>query len=252
MSSQAAPRRAERSSRSSHAGRTEKAHRYLAVLVSGLLGAGLLVLAIPRTVAAWASLAAEPAIEKIQLGKTVSEAELEVGTAGLQRALAWTSSARRLTDLALLELVRAEGLGYLDHRRAKLLAEAEEHVTAGLMSNPANGFAWLRLAVIRELRGAHGREVASALAQSVDMAPNMRRLWIPRCGLILRYWGAFTEDELLSMRRQIRTIWSVPGERTALLAVAMSSGHDVMIGWALADDPEAFLEFMRIRRSSIR
>ena len=218
-------------------------------LVSMTLGVGLLWLGIPRTIAAWYSLGAEPALDKLQDGVAPLDEELATGAAALFDAIGWTLSARRLTDLALLELAQAERLSNPDPLRAEVLAVAEEHLTTGLWANPANGYAWFRLAIIRDQRGADGREIAIALAYSIDMAPNVRRLRIPRIELGLRYWEAMTEEELFSMRSQIRAVWTggTERERRALLAAAKRSRQETMIGWALAEDPDAVSEYERLR-----
>ena len=118
------------------------------------MGILLLYRAVPRTLAAWAGLEAQPALEKLQEGKSPSDVELATGISGLQRALGWGASARRLTDLAPLELAQAERLPIADPARLRLLASAERQLLDGLAANPVNGFAWLRLALIPELRGA--------------------------------------------------------------------------------------------------
>jgi hypothetical protein len=216
-------------------------------IASVLLGAVLLTLGVPRTIASWASLAAESTIAKLSVGQKPSDAELADGVAGLERALIWTRSGRRLTALALLELEQALRLLTEDPRRMDLLAQAERHLTEGLIASPTDGFAWMRLAFVREQRDASGREVAIALTQSLDMAPNVRQLWIPRAAMFLAYWRFLTVDELLAMRNQLRTIWVTDKKmRLPLLKVAAHSGQLPMISWALVDDPAAQAEFERL------
>ena len=216
-------------------------------LVSAALGVALLWLAVPRTVAAWASIDAQPALEKLQSGKLPTDAELSLGTDGLRRAIGWVPSARRLTDLALLELEQALRLPADAPTRAALLAQAERDVVEGLVANPVNGFAWLRLAVLRELRAAPPRLIAAALVQSLDMAPNMRKLWLPRAAMFLSYWAFLNEDERPSMRAQLRTIWVTDKAlRIPLLQEADRQGKTLLIAWALGDDPEAFAEFQKL------
>jgi hypothetical protein len=219
------------------------------VFMAAVLGAGLLVLAIPRTVSAWAALQAEPAIEKLQFGKTPSDDELATGVAALDRALTWTPSARRLTDLALLELVQATRIQANDAMRADLLARSEHHLIDGLTEDPANSFAWLRLATVRELQGAPGRQVAVALLQSLDMGPNIRRLWIQRARGLLIYWPYFTPDEFLSMRSQLGAIWSDKSMRVPLVQTADQFSQLPILSLALASDPAAFEELERLKAS---
>jgi hypothetical protein len=225
--------------------------RAVATLLPATLGILLLYLAVPRTFAAWAGLDAQPALEKLQEGKPPSDVELATGISGLQRALGWVASARRLTDLAMLELAQAERLPIADSARLRLLASAERHLLDGLAVNPVNGFAWLRLALIRELRGAPPREIAAALAQSLDMAPNTRKLWLPRMALFIVYWRDLSFDELLAVRAHLRTIWEVDAAiRRPLTQAALQAGELPILVWALGDNPASPEDIERLKASA--
>jgi hypothetical protein len=223
----------------------------IAIALSAVLGAALLVLGVPRTIAAWEALAAHPALEKLEVGKArPSDEELAEAVAGLERAVAWVPSARRYSDLAFLEVEQLLRQPPDSAQRAVLLARAEQHLVDSLLANPADGFAWLRLAIVREQRGAPPREIAIALAQSLDVAPNVRQLWLPRATMLLGYWRAFTVEELLAMRAQLRTIWTMgKALRLPLLYVAEGLGQTPMIGWAIGDDPAAQAEFDKLNES---
>jgi hypothetical protein len=211
-----------------------------AIVLSAGLAITLLALGVPRSVAAWASLAADPPIEKLQTAKTPTDAELAEGIAGLQRALAWVPSARRMTDLALLEAEQALRLSGEDPKRAEAFARAERHLVDGLMANPADAFAWVRLAFVREQLGAPDRKIAEALAQSLDVGPNIRSLWIPRATMFLTYWRYLTVDELPAMRAQLRTIWTAnEAMRLELLQAVVRTEQVPLITWALEDDATA-------------
>jgi hypothetical protein len=220
-------------------------------LLSAVLGGLLLYLAIPRTLAAWASLEAQPAISTMQNGQRPSDSGQAEGIAGLQRALSWTTSARRLTDLALLELEQAEQLATTDSvGRRRLLVSAQGHLLAGLAEDPANGFAWLRLALVREHLQAPPSAVAEALLQSVDVAPNMRKLWMPRAIMLLAYWRQLTPDEMPVLRNQLRTIWnSHETYRYQLVRAAHQTGQTLLLQWAIGDDSASLEEFQRIYRA---
>jgi hypothetical protein len=223
----------------------------IAIALSAVLGAALLVLGVPRTIAAWEALAAHPALEKLEVGKVrPSDEELAEAVAGLERAVAWVPSARRYADLAFLEVEQVLRLPADDARRAALLARAEQHLVDSLLANPADGFAWMRLAIVREQRGASPREIAVPLAQSLDVAPNVRQLWLPRATMLLAYWRFLTVDELLAMRAQLRTIWTMgKALRLPLLHAAEGMGQTPMIGWAIGDDPPAQADFEKLKEN---
>jgi hypothetical protein len=210
------------------------------------LGLLLVILAAPRTIAAWSALAAGPALDTILSGHTPSDGDLNAAVLGLERAVLWSSSGGRLTDLALLRAVQAERLPVDSPHREAMLMQAEDLLLRGLSANPSDGYAWLRLAVVRSVRGAESGQVAAALMQSLDTAPNARHLWLPRIEMMLRYWRDFSVDELLVMRSQIRTIWTVPLYRLPLMRAADAEGQSLMVRWSLSGDVSSEAEYLRL------
>jgi hypothetical protein len=225
----------------------QPAARPIAAIVScALLGFALIGLAVPRTIAAWSALAAGPALDAIFNNRAPSDDELDAAVQGLERAIAWSSSGNRLTNLALLRAVQAERFPVDNPHRQELLMQAEELLVTGLSANPGDGYAWLRLAVVRSLRGAESRQIVAPLMQSVDTAPNARHLWLPRIEMMLRYWPDFSVDELLMMRSQIRTIWTVPLYRLPLIRAAEVERQGLMVRWSLSGDPGIEAEYDRL------
>lgn len=225
----------------------QPAVRHMVAIVSCAgLGLLLVMLAAPRTIAAWSALSAEPALEAIFNGRTPSDDDLSAGALGLERALSWSSSGSRLTNLALLRAVQAERLPVDSPHRHEMLKQAEDLLVRGLSANPSDGYAWLRLAVVRSVRGAESGEIVAPLMQSVDTAPNARHLWLPRIEMMLRYWPDFSVDELLMMRSQIRTIWTVPFYRLPLMRAAEAKGQSLMVRWSLSGDPNNEAEYQRL------
>src|SRR6266851_8394885 len=55
-----------------------------------LVGSGLLALAVPRTIAAWNQLGAQPALQKLENGQRPSIEELKAGIEALEVAMRWT------------------------------------------------------------------------------------------------------------------------------------------------------------------
>lgn len=230
---------------------TGPVRRYVQAAIALLMGGTLLGLAVPRTMAAWEALAAQPAIQKLEIGARPSTEAVDAGIAALTRALRWVSTSRHLTDLAMLELELARWMTAEEPMRGTWLARSEEHLVEGLAANPADGYAWLRLAIVRHLRQAGGRPVAAPLIRSVDVAPNTRSLWLPRAEYLLTYWPVFEADELTVMRGQLRTIWSADeASRRLLLEMAARSNQLVIVGWALAQDLADYQEFEALKLKS--
>jgi hypothetical protein len=217
-----------------------------------LVGAALIGLGLPRTIGAWLGLPAAPTIQALQERRPVSPEAAADALAAQKRSIPWDPAASRMTDLAYLEEALALRMPDGDPRRAELFAAAEKDVIDGLRLNPADGIGWLRLARLRVQRAAPLREVAVALMQSLDMAPNFDLLWLNRAQLLLVYWPVLTPEELLAMHRQLRTIWTATPRphqqlKMPLLVLGSLTGGLRQIEAALADDPQLLAEFEALK-----
>lgn len=214
------------------------------------LGIALLVLAFPRTVAAWAALDAAPAMENISYNRPATPQELAACVEGYERSLQWVRSEARLANLASCELAIASAAPPGTPDRVKWLARAEQHLIEGLIDDPADGYAWTRLAVVRNLRGAPGREVAAALVMAIDTTPNTRLLWASaRSELLMIYMPFFKLEELYTVRHQLWTIWTYsPKSRPGLVDAAHRRMRMDLLRWALANDKEATAELDMMER----
>lgn len=211
--------------------------RFVTTIVAVLLGLLLLGLAVPRTIAAWWGLDAEPALDKMQAGQPPTELELDVAKRGLRNALHWVPTSRRMAALGALELLEARMQPLHDPKRAALLAEAEGHLTEALVRGSADSTAWYHLALLRTMNDAGGRQVASAVVESLRMAPRQRDLWMPRATLLLRYWRFLDEGELQEFRSQLRTIYALsPAIRHKLFDAARELGELRFAAAAVGDD----------------
>ena len=216
-----------------------------------LLGVTLLVLAIPRTVAAWAARGAEPSIAKLNRGVRPSRQDLTQCLEASQKALHWVGSARRWANLSRCELELARQAPRNSSVQFLWLARAEDHTKKSLLANPADGYAWLRLAVIHIDRGEEAPALLSPLMASVDTAPNRRLLWWDRAWMLLSYAPQMTPDELLILRHQLRTIWIyAPPYRPHLLESAHTLDRLNVLTWPLADEPEAMAELETMERNT--
>lgn len=230
-------------------GERSRVGRWLPMAISLILGLSLFWLAIPRTVAAWISIEGEAVFGKIWNVPPPSDTELKTAAAALRRAIEWAPTGKRLTHLALIEVTQAQRLAITAPERAPLLERAERHLTQGLSIDPVDGFSWLALGLARQLNGSSPRQVARAAMQSLDMAPNMRWLWLSRAEIFFRYASSLQGDELLAVRSQLRTIWSTdPSFRVPLLVAASRADNTSMLFDALNGDLEAQAELEKLRR----
>ena len=221
-----------------------KARGKVSTILPGIVGIFLVAVGLPRSVAAWYDVEAEPALQKLQVKESLPADDLATGVAALQRSILWIRSPRRLSDLSLLELAQALALPPTDPQRNGLLSQSEHYLVESLIANPADGFSWLRLAMVRELLGAPRRHIAAALAKSLDMAPNARALWIPRATMLFAYWLDLTSDESLALKSHLQLVWSENETmRLPLVQAADRIGNRAFIGWALIGNDQALQEF---------
>lgn len=215
-----------------------------------LLGFALIGLAIPRTVAAWKAAEGRPALDRLEVNETPTAAQLATCIGAYTYALRWEQTSNRLFDLGSCEFATALAKPS-DQERGEWLKRAEESTVRGLLLNPAESFAWSRLAFIRQNRHVAARDVVTPLMMSLDTGPNMRDLWRGRSRLVLRYAPYMTPEELLTARFQLRTIWDyAPSERPQLLEAAHNLDRLSIVLWALRDDPEAMAELETMERNT--
>ena len=142
----------------------------------------------------------------------------------------WTPSGLRLTNLAMFELELATRLSPGDTQRAKLLERSGSNLVEGLLQNPCDGCAWLRLAIVQNDCGLPARKVAAPQMASLDVAPNLRGLWSTRAEYLLFYSTVLTSEELYEVRHQMRTIRSkATNVRLPLVGIALRVDRSIVL-----------------------
>jgi hypothetical protein len=218
-----------------------------AVLFFGL-GVSLLALAIPRGVAA-ITFASQSGSSSLLRGGRPSPADLADSAAVIERALRWAAPARYLSSLSLVEFELSRAFPPDSPGRLAWSGRAEQHAIAALEANPADGYTWVRLAVMRQARGALPRDALDPLITSLDVAPNRRELWRSRMTLLMYYWGALKPNELPIAQHQIRTMWSVPEFQFFLYDSALTYHRKGELTEALKDEPGALDEIATFDRN---
>jgi hypothetical protein len=212
------------------------------------LGVSLLVLAIPRGIAAITETEQTAAVALLT-GEHPTPKELAESVSTLETALRWApGSPRLLARLSLVEFEIARGLSIAHPDRARWIDRAEKHATDALLLNPSDGYTWVRLAVIRTARPAPVRDVIEPLITSLDVAPNRRELWTSRMTLLMFYWDQLKPNEQPIMRHQVRSMWSQPSYRFFLYDTALKYRRMDALKSALGDDPEALEEIRMLDR----
>lgn len=160
------------------------------------VGAMLSALAAPALLDAMRALPAGAVIDAMRAGSHVSEAT----RLGAAEALKGVSEARLLAD------------------RAALLppgTAAEATAVAALKQRPLDAHTWLRLAYLRQARGAPKAEVAAAVVASMMAAPTNRPLLFARLPLAAEAWeGISRPADRTRVLDQVALAWDVDPART--------------------------------------
>lgn len=213
-----------------------------------LLGAAILFLGVPRTIAAFAVLPGNQALREIQERKPVGDEDLVVLADSRERALLWAEAGRTWTDLALAQLLRAFAEGETGRHKAELVEKAIASLKSGLRLAPARPHAWTRLAYAQFLAGEPLPTVSATLRMALLTATYEPRLVFARLELCLRAWRYFEPQDRDLILQQVRLAWRTAPHR--LVELAQRSGRLGVVRAALSRTPADLGEFeKRLRRS---
>lgn len=118
----------------------------MAAAVTGILALALIVLALPRTVAALLTIPSAAILRSLQNQEAVGIEDLERVVSGQRRGLSLVADGRLATDLGLAELLIAERLPSDDPAVPAHFTNATNALKQGLALAPGNPYAWARLA----------------------------------------------------------------------------------------------------------
>lgn len=181
--------------------------------LAGLLGLGLVALALPRLGSALLLLEGGPAMARLSAGQPVAPAALARMADGARAAL-------RLSDAP-------EAWKRLD------AAGLREAVTA----RPSDPYAWAR-AAHRRLAAGDTAGARRAVRRSLALGPWERPLIVDRLPVLARV--ATTPEDHALLRAQMRRAWD--WQRPRLLRLLPVARAWPLYRRALADDPEALSE----------
>lgn len=180
--------------------------RLIVAAAAALAGALLLVLAIPRLLAAIELLDARSIAERVQLGDpALSPQRVEQAAMALRYALDWQDDA----DLAaLLASVRLTQAGHADtaDRSASRLAQAIEAAKRAIRLSPAHPTAWALLARALEAGNADDPQFPLALQRAIAVAPYDPRYLNQRIEMACRHWHRIDAPTRRLAAAQIRIL----------------------------------------------
>ena len=117
---------------------------------------------------------------------------------------------------------------------------ARNDLFTGLAGAPAQGVAWLRLAVIElDLYGA-SRRVIALMFTSIEMAGRLPQTWESRMRVILDCWPFLTDGEKERLRTYLVMTWRQSKlDRRLFGYVTRSAADHAILTWFLRDEPGA-------------
>ncbi len=225
------------------------AFRHAGPVIGLGVGVLILVLAVPRTIAAFQLLPGDPVVQSVRDRKAVSEENLEMSIQTRNDAREWVSSARIQKDLSLAYLKLARREGYGGETGGGYLRESIEALKTGLSLSPADPYAWARLAFARIKNGSTAADVKRALFLSFLTGPHEKRLAISRIQYAILLWHRLDPDQRALVLDQISWADGI-GKRRALAQMAKRhKTADAVIFLAIARDPKRLRGYLRSLRS---
>ncbi len=150
-------------------------------------------------------------------------------------------------DLAQVVLADAYDKGVTKPEGRKLMPEVLRLEAEALKRNPANAYAWSRLAFARYIYSGPSRLVAEPLVQSIQAAPYEPPLLASRVVLALRiekYWTDALRD---LFPQQLERAWL--RESVDTVQAAYQNGIEDRLREKLAEDPVKLAQFDKILAS---
>lgn len=161
-------------------------------------------------------------LDDLQDGKPRDAADLKSLIDSEKFALSTGAWARNYSDLSLAQASLASGTADAAEKQS-LLSQARDNLKAGLQREPANPYAWLRLALISRTLGAPDDEVYKYWQMSIMSGPNEDKILSPRIQLAVDLWTLLTVSDRQAVFADIRDLyahdhlWQIANEATPFM-----------------------------------
>jgi hypothetical protein len=191
------------------------------VLVSATAGALLLALAVPRFMAAVISAPYDQTMRDMgdaAKAGTVSQDMLQAAASSRKRALRWQDNPRLWTDLGALQLEQAEAAGFTTAQGRELAARSLDSHRQGLALDPAQPYAWLRMAKAELVTAGMTPALNPPLQMSVRTAPREPQLVLDRLELAFTVWPMLDKTTRAMMNEQVVIAARFYEKKLALMA----------------------------------
>lgn len=210
----------------------------------------LLMIAVPRTVAAVLSISADDVIESLREGETPTDNEVLRAINQKRHAIRWWQDNQSWLDIGYARLVMSYDTSRCDLEMATLLSEARHALETGLGLNGAHPRGWLHLAIALWRQDRSDVGVLEALENSVLAGRYQEGVVIPRIELMLSLSPYMNGDRQAVLDDQIGFAWASTGQRGRdyLTALGMRRGAVTRLRHGLTGNEAAVRQFDNILR----
>ncbi len=179
--------------------------------------------------------------DKLYAREPMSEAELDDFITRRHQLLAFWDSWLGYDDLAQAVLAKAETLGLHTKAGRDLMPEVMRLEKEALVRNPANSFAWARLAYARMVYNGPSRLVTMPLLQSIHSGPYEPSLLPSRIAMMLNTKPYWPEEMAAIFQQQVDRAWISQSLETTR-AVFFGGQADALRAY-LESDPVKLVKF---------
>lgn len=182
--------------------------RSLSGLLILIIASISLWLAIPRVIASALRAPAYGSVLATSEGMPLRDDQVERAVQFLVAASQWENSRRARTDFADLLIIQARDMRREKPQRLDMARKASLAYRDALGQAPVDPQTWVDLAQAKSIATGPSQEIASLLAQSLTVGPQVARITVSRAMLLLNNWEHLTPGIKEQTQAQVRFAWT--------------------------------------------
>lgn len=223
--------------------------RTLTVLAAIFVAVSLLWLAVPRTMAAFTALPANPLAERLYEARPLTAEQARQVIESRLGGLEWTKNPSYFSDLSRAYV----SLGNADRADRPAVAtgsfdRAVAMARAGVAVSPVDPWSWVDLAVAHHARSANRPELLSAFSTALVVGPNWPGAAYRLLDIGLVLWPALSSGDRSLLMRQARNAWRLSPQHYVMRATTPERAG--ILRAALAPRPRELAQFeTRLQRA---
>lgn len=218
--------------------------RRLPAIIGLLAGTGLLVLAVPHTMAAMLLALSTQRYDYISNPNT-SDVTLDELYDTTMDAINWVPTSKAWTRIGYIEMERAKRAdtteGQTDH-----YLKADSAFTSALTISPMDTYTWTRLTFTRlKTGGVTDGTAVESLRMALLTGPYERNIAVNQISYAISLWSQLTPSEQSDIQEKIRWIDTLEHRDLVALAKRNSSALEITVGAMSTAPTNLFQRFIR-------